>query len=374
MCPVPDLDSQIAAVRGFNRFYTRKLGIIEPEAAAQPMVAAGGADHLRDRAPRRPAPPPIWYARWASMPATSAGSFQKLQRRQIVSRKPLKADRRATEITLTAKGRAAFAELDGRSRDEVGNCSTRLDEADRAAVVNAMATIEQALEPRGAAAGRLSCCATIAPAISAGCIARHGAIYAQEYGWDISFEALVAEIAAEFLKIVRSCARAMLDCRGRRRTGWQRISGQGVGRRRQTSPAAGGESKARGLGRRARAGRRMHPLRTASRLQFDHAMDPKHSGRRTRDLSARRIPAASEKRNTTASASILSARRGSAIFHARRRDLCRRALGLRPAQMLVQPRHDLDEIAGPRAVIELGARMPSQPSRQAPGDPGRQKM
>ena len=42
--------------------------------------------------------------------------------------------------------------------------------------------------------------------------------------------------------------------------------------------------------------------------------------------------------------------------------------------MLVEPRHDLDEIAGPRAVIELGARMPSQPSRQAPGDPGRQKM
>ncbi len=116
-------------------------------------------------------------------------TLQALQRRQIVARKPSKADRRANEIALTAKGRAAFAELESRSREEVAALLAGLDDRGRAAIVNAMTMIEQMLEPPAQkSTGFLL--RSHRPGDIGWIVSRHGAIYAQEYGWDISFEAL----------------------------------------------------------------------------------------------------------------------------------------------------------------------------------------
>ena len=196
--PNPALESQIAAIRGFSRFYTSKLGIIEPKLLASPWTLQEAR---------------IIYeiAQHDSCTATDlvrtlgldAGflsrTLQALQRRQILARKPSKTDRRANELALTAKGRAAFAELDQRSRDEVGALLAGLDDRERGAIVNAMTVIEQVLEPpvqkpagfmlRGHRPGDIGWI-----------VSRHGALYAQEYGWDISFEALAAEITAQFLR------------------------------------------------------------------------------------------------------------------------------------------------------------------------------
>ena len=128
--PSPTLESQIAAIRGFSRFYTRKLGIIEPKLLASPWTLQEAR---------------IIYeiAQHDSCTATDlvqtlgldAGflsrTLQALQRRQIVARKPSKADRRANELALTAKGRAAFAELERRSHDEVGALLAGLDDRER---------------------------------------------------------------------------------------------------------------------------------------------------------------------------------------------------------------------------------------------------
>ena len=194
----PALESQIAAIRGFSRFYTRKLGIIEPKLLASPWTLQEAR---------------IIYeiAQHDSCTATDliqtlgldAGflsrTLQALQRRQIVARKPSKADRRANELALTAKGRAAFAELERRSRHEVGALLAGLDDRERSAVVNAMTVIEQVLEPPAQKpAGFLL--RSHRPGDIGWIVSRHGAIYAQEYGWDISFEALAAEITAQFLK------------------------------------------------------------------------------------------------------------------------------------------------------------------------------
>src|SRR5207253_9358492 len=73
-------------------------------------------------------------------------TLQALQRRQIVTRKPSKDDGRVNELSLTAKGRTAQAELERRSREEVGSLLASLDDNQRAAIVRAMNTIEQTLE------------------------------------------------------------------------------------------------------------------------------------------------------------------------------------------------------------------------------------
>jgi DNA-binding MarR family transcriptional regulator/GNAT superfamily N-acetyltransferase len=194
----PTLESQVAAVRGFSRFYTRKLGIIEPKLLDSPWTLQE-ARIIYEIAERQTCTATdLAYALGLDAGFLSR-TLRDLQERQVVARRPSKADRRATELTLTAKGRAAFAELDRRSRSVVAGLIGKLDANDRAAIVNAMTTIEQTLEPPAQKpTGFLL--RSHRPGDIGWVVSRHGALYAQEYGWDISFEALVAEIAAQFIK------------------------------------------------------------------------------------------------------------------------------------------------------------------------------
>lgn len=192
------LESQVAAVRGFSRFYTRKLGIIEPKLlhSAFTLQEARIIYELAHRADCTATD----LVRDLDLDAGFVSrTLAALQRRQIVTRKPSKADKRVNEVALTAKGRAAAADLDSRSRSEVAALLKRVDGDRRAAVVRAMGTIEQSLEPvaekpvgfllRSHRVGDIGWV-----------VSRQGQAYAEEYGWDISYEALVAEICAQFLR------------------------------------------------------------------------------------------------------------------------------------------------------------------------------
>jgi DNA-binding MarR family transcriptional regulator/GNAT superfamily N-acetyltransferase len=192
------LESQIAAVRGFSRFYTKKLGIIEPKLLDSPWTLQEA--RIIYEIAQQPGCTATDLVRALGLDAGFLSrTLQALQRRQIVARKASKADRRASEIALTAKGRAAFAQLDDRSRREVAALLGKLDQAERAAVVDAMVVIEQTLEPPARKpAGFLL--RSHRPGDIGWVVSRHGAVYAQEYGWDIGFEALVAEIAAQFIR------------------------------------------------------------------------------------------------------------------------------------------------------------------------------
>ena len=193
-----NLEDQIAAVRGFSRFYTRKLGIIEPKLLDSPWTLQE-ARIIYEIAKRQRCTATDLVGALGLDAGYLSRTLQALQRRQIVARKPSKADRRVTEIALTAKGRAAFADLDSRSRAEVGTLLGQLDADQRAAIVGAMTTIEQSLEPPSRpSTGFLL--RSHRPGDIGWIASRHGAIYAQEYGWDISFEALAAEIAAQFIR------------------------------------------------------------------------------------------------------------------------------------------------------------------------------
>ena len=194
----PPLESQIAAIRGFSRFYTRKLGIIEPKLLDSPWTLQE-ARIIYEIAARKTCTATDLVRTLGLDAGYLSRTLQTLQRRQIVARKPSKSDRRAAELTLTAKGRAAFAELDRRSRSEVAGLLGKLDPAGRAAAVAAMTTIEQTLEPPALQPASFLL-RSHRPGDIGWVVSRHGALYAQEYGWDISFEALVAEIAAQFIR------------------------------------------------------------------------------------------------------------------------------------------------------------------------------
>jgi len=191
------LDLQIAAVRGFSRFYTSKLGIIEPKLLHSPWTLQE-ARIIYEIAQRDSCTATDLVRALGLDAGFLSRTLRALQRRQIVARKPSKSDRRVTELALTARGRAAFAELDNRSRNEVAALLGGLDTVARAALVNAMTTIEQALEPARQPAPLLL--RSHRPGDIGWVVSRHGALYAQEYGWDISFEALVGEISAEFIR------------------------------------------------------------------------------------------------------------------------------------------------------------------------------
>ncbi len=194
----PLLVHQIAAVRGFSRFYTRKLGIIEPNILASAWTLQEARIIYEIAA--RPGCTATDLVRALGLDAGFLSrTLQTLQRRQIVARKPSKADRRASDIALTVKGRAAFAELDRRSNDQVAALLGKLDDGARAALVKAMTVIEDALE-RPASTNRGFLLRSHRPGDIGWVVSRHGVIYAREYGWDLTFEALVAEITAQFIK------------------------------------------------------------------------------------------------------------------------------------------------------------------------------
>ncbi|GIQ74459.1 helix-turn-helix domain-containing GNAT family N-acetyltransferase [Bradyrhizobium sp. RD5-C2] len=192
------LESQVAAVRGFSRFYTRKLGIIEPKLLHSTFTLQE-ARIIYELAHRADCTATDLVRDLDLDAGFVSRTLAALQRRQIVTRKPSKTDKRVNEVALTAKGRTAAADLDRRSRSEVGALLKQMDGGRRAAVVRAMSTIEQSLEPpaekpvgfllRSHRVGDIGWV-----------ISQQGRAYAEEYGWDISYEALVAEICAQFLR------------------------------------------------------------------------------------------------------------------------------------------------------------------------------
>src|ERR1700742_4982908 len=140
-----ELEPQVAAVRAFSRFYTRKFGIIEPKLLDSPWTLQE-ARIIYEIAERQTCTATDLVRALGLDAGYLSRTLQTLQRRRVVARKPSKTDRRAAELALTAKGRAAFAELDGRSRSEVAGLLGTLDDKQRQAVVQAMTTIAHTLE------------------------------------------------------------------------------------------------------------------------------------------------------------------------------------------------------------------------------------
>ena len=114
----------------------------------------------------------------------------------LVDREPSTTDARRQLVRLTPAGRAAFTELDTLQADAIDRLVGPLDEAQRTELVAAMGRIRRVLDDERAAAGLVL--RSPEPGDLGWVVERHGARYATEYGWDVSFEALVARIVADF--------------------------------------------------------------------------------------------------------------------------------------------------------------------------------
>jgi DNA-binding MarR family transcriptional regulator/GNAT superfamily N-acetyltransferase len=193
----PDHDDQIAAVRSFNRFYTSKLGVLDQRLLQSPFSLSEARVLYEIAVLENPAAKAIGI-KLGLDPGYLSRIIQNFDERGLIARKPLASDRRQYRLGLTAKGRQAFDKLDRSSHDEIAAMLTALPDAGRERLIGAMAVIEKLLCASGDPPP---------PAILRGprpgdmgwVVQSHGALYARKYGFDSSFESLVAEIAGKFL-------------------------------------------------------------------------------------------------------------------------------------------------------------------------------
>jgi DNA-binding MarR family transcriptional regulator/ribosomal protein S18 acetylase RimI-like enzyme len=192
-----DQEARIAAIRRFNRFYTRKIGVLEQQLLESPYSLTE-ARVLFELAHRDEPTAKEIGAQLDLDPGYLSRIVQAFMEKGLVTRKPVPSDRRQFRLALTTKGRLAFGRLNRGSHDEVGVMLEKLPGGGEERLVAAMTTIERLLDdeaPRPEVTLR-----THRPGDMGWVVQQHGALYAREFGWDISFEGLCAEIAAQFLK------------------------------------------------------------------------------------------------------------------------------------------------------------------------------
>jgi DNA-binding MarR family transcriptional regulator/GNAT superfamily N-acetyltransferase len=188
----------IAAVRAFNRFYTRKLGVLDQHFGKSPF-SLSEARVLYELAHHDDLAAKEIGIELGLDPGYLSRIVQSFDEKGLITRRPLSSDRRQVCLNLTAKGRQTFAKLNLNSQNEVAAMLAALSPADARRLTGAMATIETLLEP-----GETRHAPFLLRSHRVGdmgwVISRQAIAYAEEYGWDIGYEALVAEICAEFIR------------------------------------------------------------------------------------------------------------------------------------------------------------------------------
>ncbi len=193
------LRSEVATVRSFNRFFTRTLGVLRTGHLDSPwsLTEARILYELLHRADCRA---PV-LRRALDMDAGQLSRvLTKLESDGLLTRSPAPDDARSQLVTLTEAGARAAAMLDDRSTTRIRDLIAPLSTEGRRRLVSAMTTVRHLLEDPGERPTPTIVLRPLRAGDMGWVVERHGAVYFEEYGWDARFEALVAEVGAEYLR------------------------------------------------------------------------------------------------------------------------------------------------------------------------------
>ena len=189
---------RIEAVRGFNRFYTRKIGLLQEGLLKSPFSLTQGrviyeiAHHEQTTATHL-------CQELGLDPGYLSRILRGLQRHGLIDKKASSQDARQYLLSLTEQGRESFAELNAASRNEIEAMLNQMSPDEQYRLVTAMDAIESLLGARSEHKAPYIL-RPHQPGDMGWVVRRHGIVYNREYGWTDEFEALVAEIVARFIR------------------------------------------------------------------------------------------------------------------------------------------------------------------------------
>jgi len=197
--PNSELDERVRAVRRFNRFYTRKIGVLKEGLLGSPLsLTEGRVLYELGQRERTTA------AELAQEIGLDSGYLSRIvksfEARGVIDKHVSQRDGRRIILTLTDRGREMFATIDARSRNEIAALLGELPASDQAQLVAVLERVERLLDDRREHSGLSYILRPHQPGDFGWVIHRHGVLYAEEYGLDMGFEALVARIAATFIE------------------------------------------------------------------------------------------------------------------------------------------------------------------------------
>jgi DNA-binding MarR family transcriptional regulator/N-acetylglutamate synthase-like GNAT family acetyltransferase len=193
-----EVDRKVEAMRRFNRFYTKQIGVLREELHKSPFSLTEGRV-LYELARREKAVATALSDELSLDSGYLSRILRAFKNRGLITKEMSTADGRQSLLSLTRKGQEAFAKLNADAREEIRGMLSGLQPRAQGRLIEAMETIQELLGAR--ADGRSPFLLRPHQLGDMGWVVhRHGVLYAQEYAWDEQFEAMVASIVAKFIQ------------------------------------------------------------------------------------------------------------------------------------------------------------------------------
>jgi DNA-binding MarR family transcriptional regulator/GNAT superfamily N-acetyltransferase len=196
--PHDPLQKAVETVRSFNRFYTKRMGLLNPR-YLKTKFPLTQARILYELAHRKDPTASELIQELNIDPGYLSRILSVFAKNGLIGKSQSTSDSRFQHLKLTTKGRKTFSELNEKSNREMGTLLKGISRDNQSRLLQAMRAMQTTLNGEsGASASPLI--RTHRPGDAGWIIFRHGELYAEEYGYDETFEGLVADILAHFLE------------------------------------------------------------------------------------------------------------------------------------------------------------------------------